>query len=71
MSEKTEETEAATGERGTEHKDPSKALCCYLEDNFHFNWQFKPRNMHFSNYFVGINVISDDTAILTWSVNVS
>lgn len=26
------------GERGIEHKNPSKALFCYLEDNFHFNW---------------------------------
>lgn len=29
-------------ERGIEHKNPSEALFCYLEDNFHFNWQFKP-----------------------------
>lgn len=61
----TEETEAATEEKGIEHKNPSKALFCYLEDNFHFNWQFKPHNMHFSNNFVGINIISDNTAILT------
>lgn len=44
MSEKTlEETEAPmVEERGIKHTNPFKALFGYLEDSFHFNWQFKP-----------------------------